>query len=278
MSYQLIDSGNGLKLEHFGKVRLIRPCAQAVWKPQKLTTIWQEADAIFSREQGNQWHIHAHLPKEWVIEVGQILFKLSTTDFGHLGIFPEQRPLWQKMHALIKKQQRNIEVLNLFAYSGGSTLACAQAGAKVCHLDASKGMVSWAKENALLNGLQNAPIRWIVDDVKKFLNRELKRGHRYDAIILDPPTFGRGAAAEVFKIDQDIPLILEQCRQLLSPNPLFLLFTCHTPGYTPLAIEQLVRQVFGKTAAEIEAGEMVLSGERELFSIPSGAYVFYPFS
>jgi 23S rRNA (cytosine1962-C5)-methyltransferase len=242
-SYKLIDSGDGRKLEQFGPYILSRPCSQAVWKKTVSEEQWRNADAIFTREEENRWIKKAHLPTQWSCDVDSLIFKIQPTDFGHLGMFAEQRPFWSWMRDLIKKQPRKIKALNLFAYSGGSTLACAQGGAEVCHLDASKGMVAWARENAALNKLEGAPIRWITDDVIKFLQREIRRQNRYDAIILDPPTFGRGAQGELFKIEQQIIPLLQMCKEVLSDHPLFILFSCHTPGFTPHALRNLMAQV-----------------------------------
>lgn len=263
MSYKLLDSGNGFKWEQFGSYILQRPAAQAVWLPQRKI---DKVHASFTREGELRWE-QSKLPVDWTIEVEGITFLLSPTDFGHLGIFPEQKQQWRWIQDMIKKANRPIHLLNLFAYSGGSTFAAAKAGAQVCHLDASKGMVEWARKNAALNHLEQAPIRWIVDDVHKFLVRELKRGRKYDAIVLDPPSFGRGANGEVFKIEHHLVPLLEQCRELLSDQPLFVLFSCHTPGYTPITMTHLMTQTFGP---KVEAGEMVLEGDG--FTLPSGTY------
>nr|NGX55624.1 Ribosomal RNA large subunit methyltransferase K [Chlamydiota bacterium] len=214
----------------------------------------------------NRWSMRTSLPQEWEVSVQELRFKLKRTDFGHLGIFPEQAPLWKWIGEKVATRKKP-KVLNLFAYSGGATLAAAQAGAEVCHLDAAKGMVSWARENAELNGLGKAPIRWIVDDARKFLERALRRGEKYDAIILDPPTFGRGKSGECFKIEYHLPKMLDHCRALLSDRPLFVLLSCHTPGYTPTVVRQLLRERWYK--GEIEAGEMTLDGE---FVVPSGVF------
>jgi 23S rRNA (cytosine1962-C5)-methyltransferase len=271
----LVDSGNGRKLERFGPYLLSRPCSQAVWSPRLSDKEWDKADATFSREQENKWTHKRSLPGTWQIEVAGLLFKISPTDFGHLGIFPEQKPFWEwiqdtvKPHASASVKPR---VLNLFAYSGGATLAAAKAGAAVCHLDASKGMVTWARENAALNRLEHAPIRWIVEDVKKFLVREQKRGSRYEGIILDPPSFGRGAKGEIFKIEDEIVNLLRDCRLLLSEYPLFILFSCHTPGFTPLAMQHLMMQAMQGLKGNLEVGEMVLSGQNQALDVPSGTY------
>jgi len=264
--YSLLDSGNGQKLERFGPYLLIRPCAQAVWRPALSPEAWQEADALFEREDGNSWIERKPLPEKWTLSIHGIQFFLKRTDFGHLGIFPEQISQWLWMQKKLESRPQ-AKVLNLFAYSGGATFAAAQKKAEVCHLDAAKGMVAWARENAALNGLEEAPIRWIVDDVSKFLVREKRRGQRYDAIILDPPSFGRGAAGEVFKIERDLPAILQSCKDLLSENPLFVLFSCHTPSYTPIVMRQLLGDYL--QVDQIESGEMVLEASQ---TVPSGTY------
>lgn len=279
-SYSLIDSGLGRKLEQFGPTLISRPCSQAVWLPQLPDAQWQKADAVFVREGDTKWQNPSALDAIWTIEVAGINFKISPTDFGHLGIFPEQKQFWewiQKVVSAAKKRepQRELHVLNLFAYSGGSTLAAAKAGAHVCHLDASKGMVTWARENAALNNLTNAPVRWIVEDVMKFLARELKRGKKYDAIILDPPSFGRGSQGEIFKIEEQIRDLLKSCRALLSDTPEFILFSCHTPGFTPVVMSHLLTQMMKGIPGEIDRGEMLLldaQGEEVVFPVPSGTY------
>jgi 23S rRNA (cytosine1962-C5)-methyltransferase len=275
--YELIDSGNGRKLERFGPYVIARPCAQAAWRPVLTIQDWDKADAHFSREPENRWSSKTKLPDQWTIDVDGIQFKISPTDFGHLGIFPEQRASWSWIRKTIenaKKTRKEIRVLNLFAYSGGSTLASALAGADVCHLDASKGMVTWANDNAKINNLEKAPIRWIIDDVNKFLKRELRRGKKYDGIILDPPTFGRGAKGEVFKIEEAIQELLDDCRQLLTDNPLFVLLSCHTPGFTPMVLRHLLDQTMPAGGHVIE-GEMLLEGKKEVFPIPSGTYAIW---
>lgn len=273
--YELLDSGNGAKLERFGDWVLSRPCAQAVWQPQQ-PALWKRADASFDREDGNHWHGRNRLPKEWVIDVDGTRFRLSGTDFGHLGIFPEQRAQWRWIRELTHEataQNQTVRVLNLFAYSGGSTLASARGGAEVCHVDASKGMVQWARENAALNGLAEHPIRWITDDVHKFMNRELRRGRKYDGIILDPPTYGRGGNGETYKIERDLTETLRLCRALLSDHPRFLLLSAHTPGHTPIVLQNILTQALRGLGGTFSAGEMCLTGRPEAFALPSGAYV-----
>lgn len=198
--------------------------------------------------------------------------KLSTTDFGHLGVFPETRALWAWIRSTLAavKDRRKAEVsfLNLFAYSGGATLAGAQAGARCCHLDASKGMVDWARENAGLNGLEEAPIRWIVDDVIKFLRREVKRGNRYDAVLLDPPSFGRGKKGELYKIEESLMCTLDLVHQVLTDAPVFVLLTSHTPGFSPIVLGNLLRQYH--VEGSVECGEMLLTGAADVFALPNG--------
>lgn len=276
--YELLDSGRGRKLERFGPVTLARPCAQAIWQPQLPEARWRAADAGFYREGSKtRWTGRERLPERWFIQVDGLIFQLSSTDFGHLGIFPEQRDQWQfiseQCAAYAQRYRRPARVINLFAYSGGSTLAAARAGAEVCHVDASKGMVQWARENAALNNLSEAPIRWIVDDVGKFLERELRRQRRYDMVILDPPSYGRGAKGEVFKIEDDLPRILHTIRALLSPEPLGVLLSCHTPGLTPIALSHLLNQEFPVEPGSVTYGEMVLRGTRHsVLPVPSGSY------
>ena len=284
--YELLDSGDGRKLERFGKYVLARPCSQALWRPARSPADWSRADAAFDREDGNRWHGRSNLPKDWQIETAGMRFKLGGTDFGHLGIFPEQRAQWTWIREKIRGIRErgtgnrglgtgngeegtgNVRVLNLFAYSGGSTLAAALGGAEVCHLDASKGMVEWARENARLNGLAERPIRWIVDDAHKFMRREIRRGRKYEAIILDPPTFGRGAGGEMYKIERDLQETLGLVRDLLSDRPAFVLFSSHTPGLSEVVAQNILGQLF--PSAKLETGEMLLEGAS--LPCPSGIY------
>ena len=271
--YELIDSGHGRKLERFGKITLDRPCAQAVWNPSQ-PALWKQADAFFTRKQGLEWRGRDKLPDSWIAEVKGVKMKLSTTDFGHLGVFPETRAMWEWIRDSIKKEstQRRepLNFLNLFAYSGGATLAAAQGGAHCCHVDASKGMVAWARENAKLNGLEGHPIRWIVDDVNKFLAREIKRGRRYDAILLDPPSFGRGKGGELYKIEHALLETLQLVRKVMSDQPCFLYLTSHTPGFTPIALKNLIQQLMDK--GRLDCGEMLLTGKESAFDVPSGTW------
>jgi 23S rRNA (cytosine1962-C5)-methyltransferase len=274
--YQLLDSGHGRKLERFGGITFDRPCAQAVWNPSQPAS-WKKADAFFTRKQGLEWRGRDQLPNSWITEVNDVRMKLSTTDFGHLGIFPETRAMWDWIRETIRLEsgRRNepFHFLNLFAYSGGATLAAAQGGAHCCHVDASKGMVQWARENAALNKLEDHPIRWIVDDVNKFLGREIKRGRRYDAILLDPPSFGRGKGGELYKIEHALLETLQLVKKVLSDHPCFVYLTSHTPGFTPIVLKNLLQQLLG--AGQIACGEMLLTGTDNALSVPSGTWAHF---
>ncbi len=264
MDYELVDSGEGRKLEKFGPYLVDRPTPVALWSKQKDEALWKKADARLVREgEASEWQWN-RLPETFIITFNGIKFLLKATDFGHLGIFPEHGLLWKKVE---QEMPKGSSLLNLFAYSGGLTLAAARAGAEVCHLDASKGMVAWARENAALNHLEKAPIRWIIDDVTKFLRRELTRGRKYDAIVLDPPTFGRGTQGEMFKIEEGLVQLLHLCKDLLSDRPLFVILSCHTPGFTPTILSHFLRQEVG--CKTVESGELLLPGE---WPLPSGCY------
>lgn len=258
--YFLIDSGNQKKLEQFGSYRIIRPCSQALWTFQKPEE-WKLSDATFDRVNG--WR--GDLPDVWEVSIDGLLFKISPTDFGHMGVFPEHEILWNWASELMEKP---CKILNLFAYSGGATLSFARAGCEVCHLDASRPIVSWARENAKLNHLETCSIRWIVDDALKFLKRELRRGNSYDGILLDPPSFGRGTNKQVFKIERDILPLLHLCKQLLSKEAQFFAFSTHTPGMTPQVLRHLLEEVM---QSSVESGEMILRAI-EGKDLPCGSY------
>ena len=266
--YELIDSGFCQKLERFGPYTLIRPSPQAVWKPTN-PEAWEQADASFARTEGERWRFRTRVPEEWTIEIDGIRFLLHPTEFGHLGIFAEQRPLWNRIRTACQSRPKP-RVLNLFAYSGGSTLAAALGGAEVCHLDSAKGMVDWARKNAQANTLTEAPIRWIVDDATKFLKRELRRERSYDGIILDPPSFGRGADGEVFKIEEHILELLSLCNSLLSKDPLFVILSCHTAGFTEKTLRYLIEDCFSRKGQRVETGELLLPEKTR--AIPNGIW------
>lgn len=275
LDYELLDSGNGEKLERFGDVCLVRPIAHAIWKPEKSKSQWKSAQGRFERSSGGggrwKWGPKS-VPRSWILKVDQQSFVLKTTSFGHLGIFPEQRQQWRWITELCQSQSapQDIEVLNLFAYTGGSTLAAALGGAKVCHVDAARGSVDWARENAQRSGLADHPIRWIVDDVQVFLKREIKRERRYHGIILDPPSFGRGKKGETWKIETDLVPLLELCKGVLADKPLFFLLSCHSPGFTPQVLANLLNDCVPEGGHRAK-GEMLLQGASAQ-DLPSGSY------
>lgn len=276
--YMLLDSGNGRKLERFGAVVLDRPCAQAVWRPCRPPAEWDRADAWFTRDEGSRWQQRRPLPESWEVALEGLRFEVQPTDFGHVGVFPEHVRAWRwlrRFQEALPAGREPLSVLNLFAYSGAATLAAARLGFRVCHLDASRKMVAWARRNAAINGLADAPVRWIVDDVQKFLAREQRRGAVYDGIILDPPSFGRGSRQELFKIDTHLLDLMAQCRSVLAPRPAFVFLSCHTPGYTPLVLEHLLSQGLAGLDGALEAGEMVLEGGPGVLPVPSGTYAVW---
>lgn len=270
--YSLLDSGGGRKLENVGGFIIDRPCGQAVWDKSLSSAQWHDIHAVFSREGGNSWSYRKKLPSEWVIDIDGLKFYISPTDFGHLGVFPEHRFAWDWMGQRIKNSKKKLKIMNLFAYSGAATLACAKYGAEVTHVDASQKTNDLAKRNAHLNTIQDGKIRWITDDVIKYLRREEKRGTKYDGVILDPPSFGRGTKGEVFKIDTHLPEILKLIKKVLSPDPAFVILTCHTPGYTPMTLRNLLIQMMGANSGEISTREMTLDKGESTLPLPNGFF------
>ena len=269
--YELLDSGEGRKLERFGDVILSRPCDQASWEKQR-SGMWEESAASFDRERGWQTCGNAELPSSWIVTINGIAMRLKPTPAGHLGVFPETRSLWDWITDTLESPDgERANVLNLFAHSGGATLAAARAGCSVCHLDSSRSMVKRARENAGLNQLDAAPIRWIVEDVGRFLDREIRRGREYDAIMLDPPSFGHGVKGEQYRIDADLAVTLGQCRALLTDEPAFVLLTSHTRGVTTAQLESLMGGVLG--SGDIASGEMELTGASDVRPVRDGVWV-----
>jgi 23S rRNA (cytosine1962-C5)-methyltransferase len=271
--YRLIDTSGGDRLEKWGDITLIRPDPQIIWKNPSPAPEWDSADAKYNRSSsgGGSWDYRRKLPESWQIKYGGLTFLVKPTGFKHTGLFPEQAVNWDLCGELIRGAGREISVLNLFAYTGGATLACAAAGAKVCHLDAVKNMVEWGKENARLSGLSDRPIRWITDDAMKFLGREIKRGNRYDGIILDPPSYGRGTNGELWKLEDCIYELMERCTAVLSDKPLFLLLNSYTTGLSPSVMAYLLEMTVGrKYKADITAEEIGLPVERTGMAIPCG--------
>lgn len=242
--YEILDSGDFKKLERVGKFTIIRPSLNSPY-PIADSSLWRQADAEYTRDTGGgKWIFHREMPGEFVLPWERdFRFKIKFTPFGHLGIFPEQEENWKILDEIGKKK-KNLKILNLFAYSGVSTVYAAGSGMEVCHVDASRGMVEWARENARYSNLESAKIRWIVDDVQKFLKREIKRNKKYDGVILDPPSFGRGTKGEVWKIETDLIPLLELLKPLLKKEPEFIILSCHTTGYSPLILERVLRNCF----------------------------------
>ncbi|MCB0083101.1 MAG: class I SAM-dependent methyltransferase [Caldilineaceae bacterium] len=277
--YVLLDSGNELKLERVGEYTVVRPSPQSIWSPHLPKSEWNNADAVYHRSSdgGGEWEWRRKVKRDFDLLYNNISFNIRLTNFGHLGLFPEQAANWDWMRQVIRKRlvrtgYRNLHVLNLFAYTGGSTLACSQAGAHLVHVDAAKGVVDWARKNAKTCRLDERPIRWLVDDALKFVQREERRNNLYQGIIFDPPSFGRGPKGEVFKIENDLVPLLDACKAILAKDALFVLYSCHTPGFTPLTLENQLADLVAGRKGTVESGEMTVAepGGRQL---PSGAYV-----
>lgn len=271
--FEVIDTSSGEKLERWGDVILARPDPQTIWNTPK-DGDWKKANARYQRSSsgGGQWDNKSMNKDQWTIDYGPLTFKISPTGFKHTGLFPEQAVNWDFMAEKIRNAGRPISVLNLFAYTGGATLACAEAGAKVCHVDASKGMVAWARENAQLSGLGDKPIRWIVDDCKKFVEREIRRGNKYDAIVMDPPSYGRGPGGEVWKLEEAIYPLVELCSQVLSDKPLFFLLNSYTTGLSPSVMEYIIGVTVGKKyKGKLSSSEIGLPVRKTGFVLPCGS-------
>lgn len=258
--YELLDTADGERLERWGKYILIRPDPQVIWHTEKKLPEWRRADGVYSRSSsgGGGWSVKK-VPEEWNISYGALQFVLRPMGFKHTGLFPEQAVNWDWFSSLIRSAGYPVRVLNLFAYTGGATIAAAAAGASVCHVDSSKGMVAQAKENARLSGLSDAPIRYIVDDCKKFVEREIRRGNRYEAVIMDPPSYGRGPSGEVWKIEDSVDELVTLTASLLSDRPLFFLINSYTTGLSPLTMKYIIdRRVTSARGGKCEAGEIAL--------------------
>ena len=270
--YELLDSGNFCKLEQVGRYRLVRPALNAAWAPELEKSEWDAADAVFTRNSsgGGKWSYNNPLPPEWTAEYGGLKMLVKPTGFGHLGFFAEQFANWERFQRFDGKCK---EALNLFAYSGLGSLALAKGGARVCHLDAARGMIEWGKANLELNPDIPPKVRWIVDDVMKFVRREVRRGAKYDLVALDPPSFGRGSSGQVWKIEDDLPKLLSLCCELRdAERPFELVLSCHSPGFSCLVLERLVQQIFGK--GDFESGEMFIP-ESTGRKLPAGVSVIF---
>lgn len=271
--YELLDCGGGEKLERWGKYILVRPDPQAIWQTPRTDPRWEKANARYARSAtgGGQW-AKKEVPERWTARYRDLTFNVKPMNFKHTGLFPEQAANWDFCADLIRKAGRPISVLNLFAYTGGATVACAAAGASVCHVDAAKGMVQWAKENAQSSGLSDAPIRYIVDDCGKFAQREIRRGHTYDGIIMDPPSYGRGPAGEVWKLEENLWPFVELVARLLSDKPLFFLINSYTTGLAPSVLTYILETlVTKKHGGHTESQELGLPVSGTGLCLPCGA-------
>jgi len=272
--YEIVDMANGEKLERWKDFYLIRPDPQIIWKEKSNQKKWDLADAVYKRSKtgGGGWEYKKRLPQSWQIKYKDLTFNVKPMGFKHTGIFPEQSVNWDWMINRIQNSKRKIAVLNLFAYTGGASVACLYAGASVCHVDSSKGMVTWAKENVAASGLQDKPIRYIVDDVIKFVNREIKRGNVYDAIIMDPPSYGRGSSGEVWQFEENISELVSLCTKILSNSPLFFLINSYTTGISPEVLANILRLNLKRYKGIIEAGEIGLPMSDSNLILPCGIY------
>lgn len=271
--YQVLDTSCGEKCERWGKYVLVRPDPQVIWQTPREISQWKKRNGHYHRSSkgGGEWEFF-DLPQQWQIHYGALAFNLKPFSFKHTGLFPEQAVNWDWMMDKIKKAGRPIKVLNLFAYTGGATVACASAGASVTHVDASKGMVTWAKENAVSSGLGEAPIRYLVDDCVKFVEREIRRGNCYDAIIMDPPSYGRGPKGEIWKIEEKIHPFIQLCTKVLSDKPLFFLINSYTTGLQPAVLSYMLHtEVASKFGGRVQAEEIGLPVKSNGLVLPCGA-------
>jgi 23S rRNA (cytosine1962-C5)-methyltransferase len=274
--YEILDTSSGEKLERWGKYILLRPDPQVIWNTERTAPEWKKLNAHYHRSKsgGGEWEF-MKLPEQWSINYGELTFNLKPFTFKHTGLFPEQAVNWDWFSEKIRKKKAEggeVKVLNLFAYTGGATLAAAAAGAKVTHVDASKGMVGWAKENAVSSGLADAPIRWLVDDCVKFVEREIRRGNKYDGIIMDPPSYGRGPKGEIWKLEEKIYPFIELCSQLLSDEPLFFLVNSYTTGLAPAVLTYMISTaVKSKFGGTVESEEIGLPVRESGLVLPCGA-------
>lgn len=276
--YECLDAGNGLKLERWNDVILNRPDPQAIWNVEK-DSKWEKADGIYHRSNrgGGEWEFKTKLKDYWTVNYKHLKFKVSPTNFKHTGLFPEQATNWDFMMDMIKGANRPIKVLNLFSYTGAATMACASAGASVVQVDASKGMTEWAKENMHLSGLDHCSIRFIVDDCLKFVEREFRRGNKYDAIVMDPPSYGRGPNNEVWKFEDSIYSLINACLKILSDKPLFFLINSYTTGISSIVLENILKTTILPLYpnGKIDAGEVGLPITRDNLVLPCGIYGRY---
>ncbi len=272
--YELLDTSEGNRLERWADKILIRPDPQIIWKSDNMKKIWSKPDGIYHRSSkgGGNWEIITSIKDKWKVSYKDINFYIKTMGFKHTGVFPEQAVNWDLIRDMIFRSERSLNILNLFAYTGGATLACAKAGAKVCHVDSSKGMVSWAKENATISGIADDAVRWIVDDCVKFVTREIRRGNKYDAIIMDPPSYGRGNNGEIWKIEKDLYLLLNLCNQILSEDSKFVVLNSYTTGLSPYTMHYMLSKVLKeKRGGKVSCSEIGLPVKSTDLVLPSGS-------
>ena len=271
--YEILDMANGEKLEKWKDVILVRPDPQIIWKSKSFPEGWKNANARYIRSStgGGNWDFNKKVPANWQVKYKELIFNIKPMGFKHTGLFPEQAVNWDWMINKIQHANRDIKVLNLFAYTGGATVACSYAGASVCHVDSSKGMVTWAKENITSSGLQNNPVRYIIDDVVKFVSREIRRGNKYDAIIMDPPSYGRGTNGEVWKFEENISDLVELCTKVLSDRPLFFLINSYTTGISSTVLENILRLNI-KAKGKLSSGELGLPMKDSNLVLPCGIF------
>lgn len=274
--YELLDSGDGEKLERYGKYIFRRPDPQALWDKKLSLEKWGRTDASFRRDgQKGDWDLKPGLPERWDIDFGGLRFWIHPSSFKHTGLFPEQQPNWDWMRGLVEQETKNnkqVNVLNLFGYTGGASLACAQVGAAVTHVDGSKVAIRWGRENAEISGLADKPIRWILDDAREFVRREIKREKKYDGILLDPPAFGHGPNKELWKIEEHLPELLKMCTEILSDKPLFFLINGYASGYSAIAYENNLKDLLSKFGGEFEKGELTIAESQSERLLPCGIY------
>lgn len=272
--YELLDCSDGERLERWGDIILIRPDPQVIWKTERKNPLWKKAHARYIRSNsgGGRWEVFKKMPAEWNISYRELFFHVKTMGFKHTGIFPEQACNWDLMDSIIKGSNRPLKVLNLFAYTGAATIACLKAGADVTHVDASKGMVLWAKENAVLSGVENKNVRWLVDDCIKFVKREIRRGNKYDIIIMDPPSYGRGPGGEVWRLEDEIYEFAELCSQLLYKDSKAVFINSYTTGLSASVMDYILSSVVKKRyQGEVSSSEIGLECSESGLVLPCGA-------
>ena len=273
--YKILDMANGEKLEKWGDIVLVRPDPQIIWKDKSFESKWKNVNATYHRSKtgGGSWEYNKRIPDNWQIKYKNLTFNIKPMGFKHTGLFPEQAVNWDWMINKIQNAKRPIKVLNLFAYTGGATVACLSAGASVCHVDSSKGMVSWAKENVVSSGLEDKNVRYIIDDVVKFVNREIRRGNFYDAIIMDPPSYGRGTNGEVWQFENNIYDLIDLCSKVLSDNPLFFLINSYTTGISEKVLENILSlKIKSGFKGKVSSGQVGLPMENSDLVLPCGIF------